>query len=121
MPDLSHEFGQDLQLSATNDLLTNDGVDLGRQRIIRRLLTAVKGYLWHLTYGAGVPQMVGKPYAVSVVASFIRAQIKQEASVAASPPPKITVTQILNGVSCTILYYDSGTGKQKTLSFDATQ
>ena len=71
MSDLNHFYGGDLSLSATGDILKVDGSTQGQQRVLRRLLTnpalmdssgkvtVVGDYIWHPTYGAGLPRMVG--------------------------------------------------------------
>ena len=61
MTDAAHYFGSDLQFSANGDLLVADGLDESQQRILRRLLTNLKDYLWQPTYGAGLPSYIGKP------------------------------------------------------------
>ncbi len=121
MPDINHFWGEDISVSATGDVLLIDGDDLTTQRIIRRLMTAVKGYLWHLDYGAGVPARVGSPLDVDLISSVIRAQISLESTVARSPAPTIRTAEILNGVSVYILFYSAKTGEQSTLSFDVNK
>jgi len=120
-PDLDHFWGNDLSGSATGDILLVDGDDLTTQRIIRRLMTAVQGYIWHLDYGAGVPAQIGSPLNLDLVRSIIRGQMALEASVARTPATTITVTEILNGVSVYILFYSAKTGQQATLSFDVNK
>ena len=46
MPDLSHEFGADLLAGPTGDLAVAAGAGLGRQRVLRRLLTNPGDYIW---------------------------------------------------------------------------
>ena len=46
MPDLAHQFGADLVAGATGDLAVVDGPALGRQRVLRRLLTNPGDYIW---------------------------------------------------------------------------
>jgi hypothetical protein len=121
MPDLSHLWGEDLQVSATGDILTVDGDDLTTQRILRRLMTAEGGYIWNLSYGGGVPARVGDVVDIPLITSVIRSQIALEATVARTPAPTITVSEILNGVSVSILFYSAATGQQSTLSFDINQ
>lgn len=121
MPDLSHMFGDDLILGPTNDLGQVDGALLGEQRILRRLLTAICGYLFQQGYGAGVPQMIGRATPFSLIESLIVSQILQEQGVAASPPAQVSVTPVLNGVQCVVTYYEAASGQQRTLTFDPTQ
>lgn len=121
MPDLDHFFGEDLKVSTSGDIATVDSDDLTTQRIIRRLMTAVKGYIFQLEYGAGLPQRIGEILDIDLIAGVIRTQIRLEASVSLIPAPDITITPILNGVSVFILFKSAITGQQTSLSFDATQ
>ncbi|WDZ97992.1 phage tail protein [Herbaspirillum sp. WKF16] len=133
MPDLYHYWGGDLDVSASGDLLPVDGTVLGQQRVLRRLLTnpAVQGlngapndpgdYLFHLTYGAGLPRQVGRLVDVAKVRALIRGQILMEAAVARSPAPEIDVAPISGGMSVSIRYNDSQTKKPVFLSFDVNQ
>lgn len=111
MADLSLEWGGDFQLSATGGLLLVDGDVMVRQRLERRLFTAVNGYVWHPSYGAGLPQKIGSVFSVSQIRSICVSQLALEASVAASPTAQITVAQQPGGtVSIGILYWDAKTG-----------
>lgn len=93
MADAFLEWSGDLGLTPAGDLLLVEGADLTRQRIIRRLFTAVQGYLWHPEYGAGIPQRVGKPARERNIAALVRANIALESSVARLPVPMITVAE----------------------------
>jgi hypothetical protein len=121
MPDLAHLWGEDLQVSATGDILVVDGDDLTTQRILRRLMTAQGGYIWNLTYGGGVPGRIGDTLDIPLITSVVTSQMALEATVARTPPPVITVQSILNGVSVTILFYSAKTGQQSTLAFSINQ
>ncbi|EJN10476.1 hypothetical protein [Herbaspirillum sp. YR522] len=119
--DLHHYIGDDLALDSTGDLLLAEDTIEGQQRVLRRLLTATKGYLWHQAYGAGVPGIVGQNYDEAAIRGVIRAQIFNEAVVSRSPDPVITVTQITNGASVRIQYQDAITRKPVSLNFNVTQ
>jgi hypothetical protein len=119
--DINHMWGEDLQVSETGDLGTVDGTDMTLQRILRRLMTAPSAYIWHPEYGAGVPQMIGRPMNVEDIEAICRQQIMAEAPVAKDPIPQVTVTKITNGVNCHILFWSADTGQQQTLTFDYTQ
>ncbi|WP_036292070.1 hypothetical protein [Methylosinus sp. PW1] len=121
MADLNHVFGEDLSFGPSNDLATVDGSDLGHQRIIRRLMTAVRGYVWHGDYGAGVPQQIGLAEDYFEIQSAVMSQIRKEAAVASTPVPDVSVTGILNGVRCDVTYWDADTGDQRFLSFDVAK
>jgi hypothetical protein len=118
MADLAHWFDDDLQVSATGDLLTIDGTVLGQQRVVRRLLTNPGSYIWHPEYGAGLPSYVGQTLDKDAIGALILSQLLLESAVSQSPPPQVTVTPITGGVFVQILYVDSDTGKQVNLSFD---
>lgn len=119
MADLSLEWGDDLVIDSTGDLLVVDGDDEVRQRLERRLFTAVQGYVWHPDYGAGLPQKIGSVLTVSEIQSVVASQLALEASVAPSPPAILTVTPAPGGVvSIGIQYWDAVTGV--TVSFSIT-
>lgn len=113
MPDVSLEWHSDFLIDATGDLLLSDGDDEVRQRLERRLFTAVQGYVWHPEYGAGLPQKIGSVYSREQIQAIVMSQINLEASVATSPPPQVTVTQGPNNpsiISIGIVYWDAQTG-----------
>lgn len=120
MPDIANLWGSDLALTPSGDLALSDGDDLTRERLIRRLMTAVRGYIWHVTYGAGVPQRIGDTLDANVITGVVSAQVRKEATVATQPAPVITVMPILNGVNVTIKYMSAITGQQAALTFDAS-
>ena len=119
-PDVEQMWGADLTLTPSGDLALVDGDDLTRERLLRRLLTAVQGYLWHQTYGAGVPQRIGDTLDANLIMGVVSEQVRKEATVATSPAPKITVQSILNGVQVSIKYQSAITGQQVALTFDAS-
>lgn len=119
MPDLSHVFGNDLTVSATGDLALSDGTELGQQRVLRRLLTAPKAYIWHLTYGAGLPRFVGQIANKLRIAAIARTQMYMEDVVARTPAPAINVdVQPTGVVTLGIQYVDTETNAPATINFD---
>lgn len=123
MADLDLDWGSDLTFTAGGDLMLADNDDLTRQRIQRRLFTAVRGYLFHLEYGAGLPQKIGHVGTSTAIESLIRANISIESSVASFPIPRIVVTQDTSNPGLFIIlivYFDETLGEQITLSFDST-
>lgn len=120
MPDVSHEWGGDLQVSATGDLALVDGVTLGEQRVLRRLLTNLQEYIWHPEYGAGLPERVGQLLDKTAILSAIRSQIYQESAIARTPAPVIQIGQgpDLDTLTVSIAYTDAETGQQANISFD---
>lgn len=118
MSDVFHQYGADLLIGPSGDLATVDTVQLGQQRVLRRLLTNPGDYLWNPGYGAGLAQFVGQPVNAARVRSVIRSQIFQESTVAQSPEPTIDVQAQPNGaVTVQISYADSTTGSTQVLSF----
>lgn len=93
MADLWLEWNGDFQVSATGGLRLAYGPDLARQRIVRRLMTAVHGYIFDLSYGAGLPQRIGRPARTSTIQSIVASQIALEAAVAPNPAPQILVNE----------------------------
>lgn len=122
MPDAAHWWGEDLQVSATGDLLLADGVTLGEQRVTRRLLTNLTEYIWDTAYGAGLPQKIGDLLDATAIVSAIRGQLYQEDVVARTPAPTIAVTPTSNpGVFfVSIQYTDAQTGQQASVAFDVS-
>lgn len=118
MPDIFHYWDGDAFPASNGDLMQVDGSERTRQRILRRLLTNPGDYQFHPTYGAGLPQWIGKTLDVPKITGLIRGQILMEAAVARSPEPQITVTQIAGGISCSIKYADASTGASSVLSFN---
>lgn len=113
MADLFLEWNGDFVIDANGGLLMVDGDDGVRQRLERRLFTAVQGYVWHPSYGAGLPQKIGSVLTVSEIKSVVAAQLALEASVAPSPPAQLTVQRSPNQPDVTtigIQYWDAATG-----------
>ncbi len=121
MKDLYHYVGNDLAASATGDLQTVDGAIKGQQRILRRLLTNPKSYIWHPEYGAGLPSYIGALIDLPKIRALIRGQMLLEAAVAKTPEPVIDLQVIPEGLSAQIQYVDAVTKQAQTLSFSVTQ
>lgn len=118
MPDLSHEFGDDLIAGATGDLALAEGAALGRQRVLRRLLTNPGDYVWQPDYGAGLGRFVGEPAAPARIRAVVRSQIFRERAVARSPEPVVEVRAGDDGrVFVSIRYADADSGETQSLSF----
>jgi phage baseplate assembly protein W len=118
MADLALTFGGDLAVGATGDLAVADGPALTQQRVLRRLLTNPGGYIWQLSYGAGLAQFVGQPGAPAAIQAVTRSQILQEAAVASHPAPSVTASGADDGtVSLSIAYTDAATQQTSTLTF----
>lgn len=117
MADIAHFIGSDLTIGPTGDLGVVDLADWTQQRILRRLLTNVGGYIWQLTYGAGLPAMVGATVSAQQIAAVIRRQIGLETAVSKYPEPKV-VLQIdqTETVFATVTYQDAQTGISQTFN-----
>ena len=120
MADVSLEWHDDFLPDATGDLLVVDGDVEVRQRLERRLFTAVKGYVWAPSYGAGLPQKVGSTLGVSQIQSVVASQLALEASVAPNPPAQLTVSSVQGGaVEIGIKYWDAVTGVSVSFAITA--
>lgn len=120
MTDAAHFFGADLAISAGGDLLTADGLTESQQRVLRRLLTNQRDYLWEPLYGAGLPSYIGLPLDEAEVSALIKAQMYLEADVSHDPEPQVSLQAIPNGVSARIAYTSVENGEPVLLSFDVT-
>ncbi len=119
MGDISHSFGQDIDLSASGDFLYV--ADETQQHVLKRLLTASGADLWAQTYGAGLGQFVGQPLDLAAITNAVRSQMFQESSVAQLPEPVITASQNGGTVLVGISYTDAVSGQTQTLSFTLGQ
>ncbi len=116
MADISHIWGSDISLGPAADLALATGLEEGRQRVLRRLLTTLRNDIWHLEYGGGLPLMVGQPADSYAIEGVVRQQLSLEACVAAAPEPGVSVvTDGQGGTVLQIIYTDSGTGQQVSL------
>jgi len=115
MGDISHSFGQDIDLSAGGDFLYV--ADEAQQHVIKRLLTSAGADLWAQSYGAGLGQFVGQPLNEIAITNAILSQVYQEASVAQWPAPVITAVQQNTTIIVTINYTDAASGQSQALSF----
>lgn len=115
--DLAHTVGSDLQLGPSGDLALVSGDPQTQQRVLHRLLTSPGSYIWQLTYGAGLPGLVGAVASTQQIAAIIRAQVGYEASVAATPEPSVVLTGgQLGEVNATISYTDAISGLSQVLT-----
>ncbi len=123
MTDISHIMGSDLMIAPTGDIQSVAEADAVSQRVLRRLLTNAGDYIWSLTYGAGLPQFVGRTVNVTQLQAVIRTQLQLEAAVARVPLPSAVVTSSGDGtVTATITYTDASTGtvQQPSIVLGAT-
>lgn len=117
LADLSHNMGQDLDIGPTGDLATVTLTSKSQQRVLRRLLTNLRSYIWNQSYGAGLPQFIGQPVSPQNIEAVIRSQIALEPSIATVPAPEITVQSANDtAVFASIKYTDKDTVKTETLN-----
>lgn len=120
LSDLSQYVGSDLSSSNSGDVQTVTGVERGKQRILRRLITNPGDYIWDLTYGAGLPQWIGMPVDVPKITATIQTSLTLEDVVAKTPIPQIAIAQLpsdLTEFTVTIDYVDAPSNTPVTLSF----
>ena len=119
MTDLCLEFGADCAVGPTGDLAVVDAAALGRQRVLRRLLTNPGDYIWQPTYGAGLGRFVGLPASAAQIRAVVRGQIFKEAAVARDPEPVIEVEAGVDGTMVVrIRYADAQSGAAQILDFN---
>lgn len=119
--DIDHDYGHDIDVAPDGDLAVASGEQRSKQRILRRLLTSINGYIWHTSYGAGIPNFIGQPLSETTftqIKSLIQSQLLLEDSVAKNPSPKIFVQSIANGIFCQINYYLDATQQPIVLNFN---
>ena len=120
MADVGHDFSGDLQVGATGDLLVVDSFLESNQRILRRLLTNQRDYLWQPGYGAGLPKRIGQPVNEAETEALIRSQMFLEDSVSQTPPPQVRTDDIPNGLNVQIQYVEVDANKPTKLTFQVT-
>lgn len=121
MTDAFLDWRGDFMPDSTGGLRMIDGDEEVRQRLQRRLFTAVKGYVWHPEYGAGLPQKIGSLLSVEQIKSVVRSQLAMEASVAPFPPAVLSVGTAPNRPDMIVIgiqYYDNKASR--TVSFSIT-
>jgi hypothetical protein len=135
MHDAWHFWGGDLAVSSSGDIYVADQMTTGEQRVLRRLLTnqqlkdssnqpqASADYIFHPTYGAGLPRMVGMPVDIAATNAVIVAQMAKEQAVARLPLPVIQVTPFSNGngLNANIAYNDASSLTPVILDFDVNR
>ncbi len=121
--DVYHYFGNDIVTSPTGDLQTVDGITKSQQRILRRLLTNPGTYIFHPSYGAGLPRYIGQALTTTKfqeIKGLITSQIFLEESVSKTPAPVITLSANQTVLYCSIKYTDATTLLPQILSFQVT-
>ena len=116
MPDASHVFGGDLSFGPSGDLAAVLSDAQTKQRVTRRLLTNLGGYIWQSTYGGGFPAFVGAPVTADQLSAIATAQMALEASVLQSPAPSLTATADPYGNVTVTIVYATSNGAQKLVT-----
>lgn len=116
MSDLYHVYGGDLSLSEDGTLAVASGQDVSAQRVLRRLATNVKDYIFALEYGAGLPGRIGTTETPADLQAIILQQMTLEPSVASTPTPVVQVTDMGGGLrKISVTYASSETGDTVSL------
>lgn len=118
--DIYHEWRGDLQLNSTGDIRSTSGSARVQQHVLRRLLTARGGYIWHPTYGVGLGILVGQPIDIRAVEATVRLQLAQEPAIAVDPPPEVRAAagraQVPGSYAIAVKYHDAVDGTIQSLS-----
>lgn len=118
--DINCNYGNDI-VAVAGDLSTVTGSVRSQQRVLRRLLTNPGSYIWEPTYGAGLASFVGQALSTDnydQIKSLILSNMFLETSVSQSPPPKIFIQTIQNGVFVQINYNENPSQNPVVLTFN---
>lgn len=122
MFDIFHEWGCDLRVGSSGDLALAIGSDAVSQRVVRRLLTNPRGYIWNLDYGGGLAQFVGTPAASSNVEAVVNVQLAMESAIPQDIAPRVSVS-VVNAadgyVVADIIYADPFSAQPVAISVTA--
>ncbi len=122
--DVGHQWGGDLDVSPSGDLAVATGSPAVTQRVLRRLLTNPKTYIWNLSYGAGLPGFIGTTAANGQIEAVVRSQIMREPAIARSPAPTVSVSDLkapgTGAFEVSILYTEDPSGQQNLVSIPIT-
>jgi hypothetical protein len=120
LDDIDHDWSGDVAVSLSGDLNRANRLTRSRQRVLRRLLTNPGDYIWHPTYGAGLPAQIGRNLDLAKLRALIRGQMLLEPSVLRSPEPTIVLKSIANGVAVRISYIALPDRQPVALSFSVS-
>lgn len=111
----------DLAQTPSGDIATVTGSQQGTQRVLRRLLTPRFDLLFNPSYGLGLPRRIGSTTNGRTLTGLARAQMFQEAAVAISPPPNVTINAMPSGEDIVnVSYTDAESGQPQQLVFDTS-
>jgi hypothetical protein len=124
LSDIDHYWGSDISSTPAGDLAVVQTTKRGVQRVLRRLMTNPGEYIFHPTYGAGLPRKIGKLVNIPEITALIRSQMLLESVVARSPAPIVNVSIIPNslggGIAVAATYTDAYTGQTVPLNFNVS-
>lgn len=124
LSDIAHLYGGDIGTTPTGDIALVSNGDRTTQRVIRRLITAAttavqSDYPWQPQYGAGLGQKVGLAGTdPRTIQALVKSQLMREASVATTPAPVITVTEVAVGTFAIDCSYTDQSGIAQNFAFD---
>jgi hypothetical protein len=121
VPEVSHLFGDDIDLSAAGDLATVDGLSLSQQAILRRLLTNPLALPFAPTYGAGLGAFVGSTVNTSLIQGLIAQQMLLEQDVDQTTPPNVAVSYSPGGEVAVMIQYVAISSGSSVLGFQLGQ
>ena len=75
-------------------------------------------YPWQPTYGCGLPEKLGETVEPMVIQADVFSQMLQEASVAKSPAPVVSISPILGGGATIAIAYTDNAGVSRDFVFD---
>jgi hypothetical protein len=117
MADLAHLIGSDLEITDNGNVVLSYDEEEGQERVLRRLLSNPGSYYFHLDYGAGLAQFLGKTLVSARIKGVIQQQMLLEQAVLQNPPPQINI--LVNAdqtVTATVQYVDSTTNLTSLLT-----
>lgn len=120
LDDVDHTWGEDLALGPTGDLGRVNGPVRSEQRVLRRLMTNLREYIWQPEYGGSLPARIGSLINLGSIGTQIRGQMLLEASVARIPAPTVAVREIAKGVAVGVTYTSLPDRQPVSLSFNLT-
>lgn len=115
MTDISHTMGSDLSFGPTGALVLASGLTETTQRVARRLVTNLGGYIWQITYGGSFPKFVGATVTADQIQAIAQQQMLLEPSVLQSPPSTVTTSVDQTGNITAIITFTTAEGAQSLI------
>jgi hypothetical protein len=120
--DLDHWCGADIGLDAASGLQLAAPDDRLRQRLVRRLMTAPGGAMFHPEFGCGLPAMIGAQAPRATIIARVMGQVLAEPDVARSPAPTVEVVGSGADASTLVIriaYTQRSNGRTDVLDYSA--